>query len=301
MRRAWVIVASVGALCVPAPAFAVDHVSLYVSPSALAAHSGWLVYAAVPAREFTGGEIVGVTLKRGVESHDLRGTARSTSSVAFDGRRGSWRVSLGSSLSVNMAIAPSGVARPVDRSLGCRGSFVQQPVELRGRFVLRTGTRFFASIRRSTLAGTVVFTTGGTVDCSPPPRVCSVSTTLIGSRAGDAFNASSAGDGYLGVSVRQAVTGGAWYHRLELGGFDPLVVSGSTVSVRAPPGLPLSGGGTFTAGGTVGAPDSCGTATTAGTFVGSFRARLTGWPSRTLAFGRGDAATSSTSGARPSG
>ena len=153
---------------------------------------------------------------------------------------------------MNMTIAPSGAARPIGQSSGCRGSFVQQPVMLRGRFVLRTGTRFFATIHRSTLAGTVVFNAGGSLDCSPLPTVCSASTTLIAARAGDALNASSVGGGYLGVSVRQAVSGGARTDRLELRGFDPLVASGSTVTVRAPAGLPLSGGGAFTAGGTVG-------------------------------------------------
>jgi len=94
MRRAWVIVAVLaGALCVPGTAFAVDHVSLFVSPSAVAGHPGWRLSASVPAREATGGEIVGVSLRRGAESHDLRGVARRTRTVAFDGRRGKLEVS----------------------------------------------------------------------------------------------------------------------------------------------------------------------------------------------------------------
>jgi hypothetical protein len=300
MRRVPVIVASVGALCVPAPAFAVDHVSLYVSPSALAGHPGWRVSATVPAREFTRGEIVGVSLRRGVESHDLRGAARSSSSVAFDGRRGTWRVDVGSSLAVRMTIVSSAPPRPVGRSFDCRGGFMQAPVTLQGRFTVRTGTPFFGTIRRSRLAGTIVFNTGGSLDCSPLPTVCAPSTRLIASRGGDSLNATPDGGGYLGASLRQAVRGGAWYHRLELTGFDPLTVSGSSVAVRVPAGLPLSGSGTFTQTRVVGA-DSCGIGTVEGTLTGSFRARFTGWPSRTLVFGPSDFATFASSGARSSG
>jgi hypothetical protein len=301
MRRAWVIVAVLaGALCVPGSAFAVDHVSLFVSPSAVAGHPGWRLSASVPAREFTRGEIVGVSLRRGVESHDLRGTARSATSVAFDGTRGTWRLTLGSSVAVKMTIALSAPARPVGRSFGCRGGFMQAPVTLRGRFALRTGTRLFGTIRRSRLAGTIVFNFGGSPDCSPLPAVCSPSTRLIASRGGDSLNAARDGGGYLGVSVRQEVRGGAWYHRLELTGFDPLTVSESSVAVRAPAGLPLSGSGTFTPSRTVGA-DSCGVTTVEGTLTGTFRARFAGWPSRTLVFGPSGFATFASSGARSSG
>ncbi len=306
MRRAWFTVAAVvGALVAPASAAAVDHVSLFVSPSALG--GGWNVSASVPAHEFTGGEIVGVTLRRtgrATESHDLRANARSTSTVSFNGTRGTWRVAgqVGSSLTVHMTIAPSGPARPVAQSFGCRGGFVQLPVTLRGRFAVRTGTRFFGTIRRSRLAGTIVFNDGGGLDCSAPPTVCSPSTQLRAFRGLHGLTASPDGDGYLAVSFRQAVRGGAWYHRLELTGLDPLAFAGSTVMVRAPAGLPLAGAGTFTPGRTVeSVVGSCGVATTTGTFAGSFRARFTGWPSRTLVFGASDAATFATSGARSSG
>jgi hypothetical protein len=189
-----------------------------------------------------------------------------------------------------MAIASTTPPRPVGLSFGCRGGFMQVPVTLAGRFVVRTGTRSFGTIRRSTLRGTVVFNSGGSLDCSPRPASCAPSTRLIASRAGDSLHASRDGGGYLGVSVRQAVRGGAWYHRLELTGFDPLAVSGATVVVRAPAGLPLTGSGTFTPASS-GGVDACGVATTAGTFVGSFRARFTGWPSRSLSFGAGAPAT----------
>lgn len=301
MRRAWVTVAVLaGALCVPGSAFAVDHVSLFVSPSAVGGHPGWRLSASVPAREFTGGEIVGISLKRGVESHDLRSAARPTSSMAFDGRRGTWRATVGSSLVARMTIEPSGPPVRVRQSFGCRGSFVQLPVTLRGRFVVRTATRFFGTIRRSSLKGTVVFNDGGSLDCRPLPTVCAPSARLIASRGGDSLNAARDGGGYLGVSLRQAVRGGAWYHRVELAGFDPLAASGATVAVRAPPGQRLSGSGTFTESRTVGA-DACGISTVEGTFVGSFRARFTGWRSRTLVFGPSDLARFASSGARPSG
>jgi hypothetical protein len=302
MRRAWVTVAAlVGALCVPGSALAVDHVSLFVSPSAVAGHPAWRLSASVPAREVTGGEIVGVSLRRGLESHDLRGAARSTSSIAFDSRRGTWRVDVGSSLTVRMTIATSGPARRVGRSFKCRGGFMEAPVVLHGRFVVRTGTWLFGAIRRSRLAGTIVFNTGESLDCTPLPTVCAPSARLLASRSvGDSLSATSDGGGYLGVSLRQPVRGGAWYHRLELTGFDPLTVSGSSVDVRAPAGLPLTGSGTFTPTRAVGA-DSCGIATAEGTLNGSFRARFTGWPSRTLVFGPRDFARFASSGARPSG
>lgn len=301
MRRAWVTMAVLaGVLAAPAPASAVGHVSLFLSPSAVGGHPGWRLSASVPAREATGGEIVGVTLARGVESHSLRGAARSSSSVAFDGRRGTWRATVGSSLVVRMTIQPSGPPVPVRQSLGCRGSFVQLPVTLRGRFVVRTATRFFGTIRRSSLKGTAVFNDGGTLDCRPLPTVCAPSTRLIASRGGDSLNATRDGGGYLGVSLRQEARGGAWYHRVELLGFDPLAVSGASVAVRAPAGQPVSGSGTFTEARTVGA-DACGISTVEGTFIGSFRARFTGWPSRTLVFGPSDVARFASSGARPSG
>jgi hypothetical protein len=301
MRRAWVTVAVLaGVLVAPAPASAVDHVSLFVSPSAVGGHPGWRLSASVPARESTGGEIVGVTLARGVESHALRGAARSSGSVAFDGRRGTWQPTVGSSFVARMTIEPSGPPVPVRQSLGCRGSFVQLPVTLRGRFVVRTATRFFGTIRRSSLKGTVVFNDGGSIDCRPLPTVCAPSTRLIASRGAHSLNATRDGGGYLGVSMRQEVRGGAWYHRVELTGFDPLAVAGATVVVRTPAGQPVSGGGTFTESRTVGA-DACGISTVDGTFVGSFRARFTGWPSRTLVFGPSDVARFASSGARPSG
>lgn len=301
MRRAWVTMAVLaGVLAAPAPASAVGHVSLFLSPSAVGGHPGWRLSASVPAREATGGEIVGVTLARGVESHSLRGAARSSSSVAFDGRRGTWRATVGSSFVARMTIEPSGPPVPVRQSLGCRGSFVQLPVTLRGRFVVRTATRFFGTIRRSSLKGTAVFNDGGTLDCRPLPTVCAPSTRLIASRGGDSLNATRDGGGYLGVSLRQEARGGAWYHRVELLGFDPLAVSGASVAVRAPAGQPVSGSGTFTEARTVGA-DACGISTVEGTFIGSFRARFTGWPSRTLVFGPSDVARFASSGARPSG
>ena len=290
MRRAWITVSILaGLLAVPSPAFAVDHVSLFVSPSPVAGRPGWRLSASVPGHEFTRGEIVGISLARGVEAHALRGVARVTSSVAFDGRRGTWRVALGSTFAARMTIESSGPVRPVGQSFGCRGGFLQVPVVLRGRFLLRTGTRFFAAIRRSRLAGTIVFNPGGILDCAPLPTSCTPSTRLIASHGGDSLHASRDSGGYLGVSVRQEVRGGAWYHRLEPTGFDPFTV-GSTVEVRAPTGLPLSGSGAFTRVRTIGA-DSCGTTTTEGVLTGSFGARFTGWPSRTVVFGPSDVAT----------
>ena len=304
MRRAWVTVAVLaGALCVPGTAFAVDHVSLFVSPSAVAGHPGWRLSASVPAREATGGEIVGVSLRRGAESHDLRGVARRTRTVAFDGRRGTWRVrgELGTSLAVNMTIAASGRAQTLGESFGCRGAFVQQPVTLRGRLTVRSGTKLFGTIRRSRLTGTVVFNSGADPDCSRLPTVCSPLTQLRAFHPLYTLTAARDEGGHVNVAVRQEVTRAAWYHRLEFAGFDPLVVAGSSVDVRLPAGLPLSGRGTFTASGPVVTDARCGVSSAAGAFVGSLRARFTGWPSRTLRFGAANAATFASSEARPFG
>ena len=272
----------------------------FVSPSAVAGHPGWRLSASVPAREFTRGEIVGVSLERGVESHDLRGGARSVSSVAFDGRRGTWRVDVGSSLAVRMTIAPSAPARPLGRSFDCRGRFMQAPVVLRGRFTVRTGTRFFGTIRRSRLAGTIVFNTGGSLDCSPLPTVCAPSTRLIASRGGDSLNATRDGGGYLGVSLQQAVRGAAWYHRLEF-----RASTRSRCRDRASPFAfprPAALRERDVHGDPDVGADSCGIETVEGTLTGSFRARAS--PAGRRARSCSDRATSlrsRSSGARPSG
>ena len=292
MKRATITAAVLVALAAPGPANAVSHVSLSVPPAAAGVGGGWRLYVTVPAREFLGGEIIGVTLQRtsnrarARESHDLRGAALDRSTIVFDGQRGTWRVTdeLGSSLGVNMTIAATGARRALSEYRLCRGAWREVPVALRGRFAVRTGTTFFKTVRRTQLRGTIVFNEGGPVVCSPAPLAgCTPWTRLVVSRDTHNLTASRDDGGYLGVSFRQPVRGGAWYHRIVLTGLQPLAGALPSLTLRIPPGLPLSGGGTFAAGETTESTrGACGVTGTAGVFSGSIRARFTGWRPRML-------------------
>jgi hypothetical protein len=293
-----------GALASPAQALAVDHVSLFVSPSTVGAGPGWRLTASVPAPEFQGGEIVGVTLSRElenqtvVERHALRGSV-ATRSVSFDGRRGRWNVrnQLGTAFNANMAIRATGAARPLAEYRGCSGAFAQVPVALTGMLVLRTQTRFFGTIRRVRLRGVVIFNGAGTVTCGAAPSACTPITWLSATTTNTAASvyASPAGGGFFDLTFREPVdTASAatpvWYHSFSVSGSAPLVGSPPSVAVHVPVGLPVSGDGTFTAREsaetTAGA---CRLAQTRGTFAGSFRARFTGWGTRTLELGNAEA------------
>lgn len=292
-----------GALALPAPARAVDHVSLHVLPSNLAGAPGWRLGFTVPARELHGGEIIGATLarsfrnRRAEEAHGLRARVQ-TPSVVFDGRRGRWntRGQLGQALSVNMRIVPTGPARPREEYLSCRGAFAEVPVSLRGMLVLRTETAFFRTIRRVRLRGLVVFNRGGPVDCTPPARACTPWTDLSATAAGATgwLQASNDTGGRLGLGFREPATaarGAVWYHWLNLAGFAPVTGELPTLEVRVPPGLPADGTGTFRSRATSESTSgSCQTTTVEGTFDGSFRVRFAGWGLRTLAVSGAEAA-----------
>jgi hypothetical protein len=295
-----------GALALPAPALAIDHVSLFVSPSALD-KPGWRLTASVPAPERLGGEIVGVTLRRAFldgraeERHALRASVRTVRTVSFDGRRGRWNVRdyLGPVLNANMRIVATGAARPRNDPFGCRGAFVQVPVVLRGTFALRTGTAFFGTVRRVRLRGVVIFNSGGPVDCTPPSStLCTPSTALTAWNADSTqtVTATPNASGWLSLGFRDPagttpVANSAWYHWMSVSQFDPLTGQLPTLELRAPSTLPIAGTGTFTAGETSESQSGpCQTTTVKGTFTGTFRARFAGWGMREVALSGSQAA-----------
>lgn len=294
------MLALAGALALPAPALAVDHVSLYVSPSALAAGTGWRLSASVPAREFQrGGELLGLTLRRrflsgrAEEMHALRAALSGVTTVTFNGRRGRWNVRnyVGPVLSVNMQIVATGVALPLRDYRGCTGAFVEVPVALNGMFVLRTQTAFFGTIRRARLRGVVIFNQGGPAGCpSTAPLGCAPFTSLNAwnAAATQSLHASPNGGGVLGISFRQTagstpIANPDWYHVMTVSQFAPLSGQLPTLAVRIPPSLPITGSGIFTAGETLESPPgSCSMTTVRGTFAGTFRTRFAGWGVRSL-------------------
>ena len=302
--RIALLVAAVGAaLAVPANAAAVDHVTLFVSPTTLS-QPGWKLSAAVVGpTERSGRETFGISLTRklgngrGEEQHGLRAAPIGT--VSFDGRNGRWRARFGTAVAIGMTLTATGPARELGEHQGCRGAFASVPVRLRGSFVLRTGTSFFGTIRRLVLAGSVTFNRGGPVDCSAPTfEICSPSSVLSAVRQGSTGPAptlllSPDAGGWLTLSF--ADRGGAlpagvtWYHvmRAERLGFDPLTGRPPTMAVDLRNASAVRGSGTFAATETTtGTRGECRHVVTTGTFTGSFRTRFAGWGARTLAFGR---------------
>ena len=298
------MVAAVGAaLAVPGNAAAVDHVTLFVSPTTLA-QQGWKLSAAVVGPTGRSGrETFGISLTRTFgngrweEQHGLR--AAPTGTVSFDGRNGRWRARFGTAVAINLTFNATGPARELGESQGCRGAFASVPVRLRGSFVLRTGTSFFGTIRRLELGGSVTFNRGGPVDCAAPAvETCSPSSVLTASRQGSAGPAATLllspdAGGWLTLSF--ADRGGALpaavtrYHvtRAERLGFDPLAGRPPSIGVDLPNGLAVQGSGTFAATETsTETRRACRRVATTGTFTGSFRTRFAGWGARTAVFGR---------------
>ena len=302
--RTAVSIAAVGtALAAPGKAAAVDHVTLFVSPTK---HSqpGWNLSAAVVGpTERSGRETFGISLTRklrnrsGEEQHGLRAAPIGT--VSFDGRSGRWRARFGTVVAIGMTLTATGPAREVGESRGCRGAFATVPVRLRGSFVVRTGTSFFGTIRRLVLSGSVTFNHGGPVDCSAPAFViCAPSSVLAAVRQGAAGSAATLllspdAGGWLTLSLADRggalPPGVAWYHvmRAERLGFDPLVGRPPSIAVDLPDPLAVRGSATFAATETTkGTRGECRRVTTTGTFAGSFRTRFAGWGARTVAFDR---------------
>jgi hypothetical protein len=299
--RSWGVVSALTAalaLALPAPASAVSHVSLFVSPSTLG-KPGWRLSASVPSPEFMRGETIGVNLTRtflngrAEEQHALRASLRTVTTVSFNGRRGRWNVRdyLGPVLRANMRIVATDAARPRNDPFGCRGAFMQVPVALRGSFVLRTETAFFGTIRRARLRGLVIFNSGGPVDCAPTASVsCSPATRLSAWNTDNtqSVSASTLSGGWLNLAFRDPagatpVADSAWYHWMSVSQLEPLAGELPTLELRVPPSLPITGSGTFAAGETSESSSGpCRTTRVRGTFAGMFAARFAGWGTRAL-------------------
>jgi hypothetical protein len=306
--RTALLVAVGAALAVPGNAAAVDHVTLFVSPTTLP-QPGWKLSAAVVGpTERAARETFGISLTRklgngrGEEQHGLRAAPPGT--VSFDGRNGRWRARFGTVAVIDMSVTASGTAREIGEYQGCRGAFATVPVRLRGSFALRTGTSFFGTIRRVELAGSVTFNRGGRVDCAGSAfEICSPSSVLTAARQGSAGPAATLllspdAGGWLTLSF--ADRGGAlpvgitWYHvlRAERLGFDPLAGRPPTIVVELPAALAVQGSGRFAATETsTGMRGECRRVTTTGIFTGSFRTRFAGWGARMVAFRRSELAS----------
>jgi hypothetical protein len=323
--RGFVLIAAVGiALTLPARGYAVDHVVLDISPTRipalvpakaskqerarLRALARWRLHGRVVGRGFYrphDAEIFGLTLTRvfanGRELHALR--AAPTQTVAFDGERGRLEATFGKTLVVRMVIVPTGPSHPVEAPLPCRGNFAQVAVTLRGSFVLRTGTKFFGTIRGVSFPGTVSFAARGLVDCTPQPSTaCDVSSVLSASTSGPSglpvtLLASPDEDGWTTLSFPDRSAGSAaepsaiWYHVMYALGSNPLSGQLPAITARMSGRTPIRGSGTFTAArSTTTTSGTCQSVVTTGTFNGTFRTSFAGWGARTARFTAGDSA-----------
>ena len=251
------LVAAAVAATTPEAAHAVDHVVLSVSPTAIPAPAGasarnaravraWRLLANVNGPEFGGGrEGFGVTLERrllggrGVELHALR--AQPAQTLSFDGRNGQWatRGAVGSVVEIDMRVTAAAPLRGVGELLGCAGGFVARQVILRGRFVVRTGTGFFGTIRLSRLRGTITYNADGPVTCNRPTPSCSARVELSGGAGGTRVSAASASGGWFGIQFVDPLRFGAWYHVVTATGVHALAGRLPTLSLRAPRGVPV--------------------------------------------------------------
>jgi hypothetical protein len=319
------IAAVVIALAVPARGYAVDHVVLDISPTRIAAQvpakankqerarlralTRWRLDGRVVGRDFYrpgDAEIFGVTLTRifanGRELHALRAAPKQT--VTFDGERGRLEATLGKTLTARMDIVASGPAHPVEAPLPCRGNFAQVAVTLRGTFALRTGTRFFRTIRRVSFPGTLSFARGGLVDCTPQtPTACGVSSVLSASTGGASgrppatllMSPDDHGWATFSFADRSAASAAeptaTWYHVMYALGFNPLSSELPTIDARLSGRSAIQGSGTFTAQQTsTTTSGTCRTVVTTGTFNGTFRTSFAGWGPRAARFTPADVA-----------
>jgi len=323
-RRGIVLIVAVGAaLAVPARAHAVDHLVLDISPTRVAAPVSakankqerarvkalrpWRLHGRVVGRDFYrvgDPEIFGVTVSRsfpagrGDELHAFRAAPKQT--VRFDGQSGRWEARFGNALTLRMGIEATGPQGASDPPLPCRGTFAKVPVTLRGTFVLRTGTKFFRTVRRVTLTGLMTFAPTGLVDCTPvvPASACDRSTTLsvshrLSGTSDAALLMSPDENGWTTLSVADrsaaSAAGYTWYHVMYALGFNPLSGQLPTIAARLARPLPIQGSGTFTARQTSTETNgACSAVTTAGTFTGLFRARFAGWGTRSIRFNPAD-------------
>ncbi len=310
MAKIGVLVAVVGiAFALPARADAVDHVVLDISPTRIAAPvsvkaskqerarlrllASWRLDGRIVGRDFYrpgDAEIFGVSLTRsfsnGHELHAFRAAPRQT--ITFDGERGRLEARFGKTLVIAMEIVATAAPHAAEPPLPCRGAFAAVAVRLRGTFVLRTGTRFFRTIRRGGLTGVVNFNSGGVVDCTPQSSTeCGNSSTLSVSEGADAallMSPDENGWASLSIADRSAASAGyTWYHVMYALGFNPLSGQLPTIAAQLTGPLPIQGSGTFTAQQTSTEMNgACRSTSTTGTFDGTFRTRFAGWGLRTM-------------------
>ena len=299
MRRV-TLLSIIAALALPSAAHGADYLALVLNPTKVA--PGWTLSGLVTSGSFyRGDEIAGLTLQRsflagrGEEKHALRAHPRQAT-ISFDGLRGRWSTSnqLGNAGAVDLAIKATGPATPVDDAWGCRGAFARIPVQLEGSLTLRTGTRFFKTIRRTRLAGFAVFDQGA-VNCDRPQAgECEASSSLW---AGTSRSSVVAAPRSLVLQFREPVAqsraGAAWYHVMTVEGYDVLTGGRPPAVEIAGPSVPaLIGSASFvretvkeTSAG------ACRTISTSGTATGGFRASFVGWGYRTLRLQPGVPAT----------
>jgi hypothetical protein len=290
MRK--LVVAIAAALALPASAQAADYVGFTVSRTKVA--PGWTLAGTHTSGSFyRGDEIAGLTLRRsflggrGEEQHALRAHPRQPM-ISFDGRTGRWQGRLGSAATIDMTISATGAPGPATDAWGCTGAFVRVPVRLQGSLVLRTGTRLFGAIRRTSLSGFVTYEDGDVSCDRAAPSTCEASTSF---QAGSGAASLAATPRELILQFRQAAGAAAWYHVMTVRGYDALAGSLPTIDVRAPSNT-ITGGARFDGGDTSASSfGACRTARTSGTATGSFRTTFAGWGARTLRLGAGTTAS----------
>jgi hypothetical protein len=172
-------------------------------------------------------------------------------------------------------------------------------VELRGSLVFRTGTKFFKTVRRARLTGSVTFSPGGPVDCTlPQAGSCTQSSILSVTKQGSGFpdvtmlmSPDSGGWTSLSFADRRALRydGATWYHVMTVAGVNPLAGQLPTIGARLPATRPIRGSGAFTAQQTsTETRGSCRTVSATGKFTGTFRTRFAGWGARAVTLNPSD-------------
>lgn len=304
-------VVSSAVLALPATALAADHAFLSITPTKLAKAGpleAWRLQGVTADSSYSPAlmprEQLGVTLQRplrngrGEEQHAFR--AAPEHSLTFDGTSGRWDARFGTMLTVRMTIRTTGFPQPVERSLACLGAFVRVPVVLRGTFTLPTRTKAFKTVRRTRLAATVTYNSGGTVRCGNAGGQTCTATNSFSASAGRGAQLLASSDlgGWLSLAFAdtgsQGIDGAVWYHVMLLRRFNPFAGVLPGLTVRVPVKLPIQGSGVFTASETSTEQEgTCRTTTARGAFDGVFRTRFFGWGART--FSTPDSATYSES------
>ena len=279
------VIAIVAALAVPASSHAADYVGLTVNKTKVA--PGWTLAGTHTSGAFyRGDEIFSLALRRsflggrGEEQHWLTRHSRQPL-LSFDGRSGRWQTKglIGSVAVIDMTITATGPPQPAEFSWGCTGAFLRAPVRLDGSLTLRTGTRFFKTIRRSTLTGFVTYEDGAVSCDHPAPLTCDTSSFLY---AGTPQASAIVGKRTFSLQFGDTAGAARWYHVMTVLDYDGLTGTLPTIDVRAPT-TAIRGSARFTGADTTETSyGACRTTRTNGAATGSFRTTFTGWGARTL-------------------